>query len=87
METQWFLEAVRYGPLGSLFRLVQPQKPASWGQSPVSYHEHNDMPKPDMVDLEYNDGDENIEEDPMQILHDIEDNIWNSLPLRNLNIC
>ena len=78
---------MRYGPLGSLFGLSQAQKPTSQEHSPALYHEHNDMPEPNMMELEYDDSDENIEEDPMQILHDIEDNIWNSLLLRNLNIC
>ena len=39
-----------------------------------------------MMELEYNDGDKNMEEDPMQILCDVKDNIWNSLPLKNLKL-
>ena len=83
MKTQWLSEAVRYGLLGSFFRLMQPPKPALQGQFPISYHECNNMPEPNIVDLKYNDSNENIEEDLMQILCNIEDNIWNSSPLRN----
>ena len=36
-----------------------------------------------MVELEYEGSDKNIEEETMQLLHDIEDNIWNFSLLKN----
>ena len=58
-------------------------QPTIWKQSPDSYHMHNDMPEPEIINLEYDDVDENIENDTLALFNSIEDSIWNTLPLWN----
>lgn len=80
-------ETTPLDPARDLFGLLQApvmmSQPTIWKQSPDSYHMHNDMPEPEIINLEYDDVDENIENDTLALFNSIEDSIWNTLPLWN----
>ena len=44
---------------------------------------HDGTPEPEIFNLEYNEGEEDVEDDMMILFNSIKDSIWDTSPLQN----
>ena len=83
-------EAMPLGPVRSVFGSLQASTMSPqlmiWKWSPELYCTYNDTLEPEIIDLEYDDVGDHMENNVFALLNSIKDSIWDASPLQNLRL-